>query len=141
MLVRLLYASRAASPLTEPVVESILHLSRRNNARQGITGLLCFSDDLFIQILEGGRDAVCELYNAIVRDPRHHQVRILLYEEIPERRFGGWTMGQVNTKKISPSLLLKYAEGPGLDPFACSGRASIALLEELTAAGLVSSHA
>jgi len=141
MLVRLLYASRAELPLTEAVIESILQQSRRNNARQGITGLLCFSDDLFIQILEGGRDAVCELYNAIVRDPRHRQVRILLYEEIPERRFGGWTMGQVNIKKISPSLLLKYAERPELDPFACSGRASIALLEELTAAGLVASHA
>ena len=141
MLVRLLYASRAELPLTEDVIESILQQSRRNNAGQGITGLLCFSDDLFIQILEGGRDAVCELYNAIVRDPRHRQVRILLYEEIPERRFGGWTMGQVNIKKISPSLLLKYAERPELDPFACSGRASIALLEELTAAGLVASHA
>ncbi len=141
MLVRLLYASRAALPVSEAMIESILHQSRRNNAKHGITGVLCFSEDLFIQILEGGRDAVCELYNAIARDPRHRQVRILLYEEIPERRFGGWTMGQVNIKKISPSLLLKYAERAELDPFACSGRASIALLEELTAAGLVASHA
>jgi hypothetical protein len=141
MLVRLLYASRAALPVDESVIESILHQSRRNNVQHGITGLLCFSDDLFIQILEGGRDAVCELYNTVARDARHRQVRILLYEEIPERRFGGWTMGQVNIKKISPSLLLKYAERPVLDPFACSGRASIALLEELTSAGLVTSHA
>ena len=140
MLVRLLYASRAAVAISESVIESILHQSRTNNANQGITGLLCYSDDLFVQILEGGRDEVCELYNTIVRDPRHSHVRIMLFEEIPERRFGGWTMGQVNIKKISPSLLLKYAERPTLNPFACSGRASMALLEELTAAGLVASH-
>jgi hypothetical protein len=28
-----------------------------------------------MQVLEGGRDEVCELYNTIVRDERHHQVR------------------------------------------------------------------
>jgi len=140
MLVRLLYASRAAAALTDPVVDAILQQSRRNNARQGITGLLCFSNDLFMQILEGGRSEVCELFNAIVRDPRHAEVRILLYEEIAERRFGGWTMGQVNVKKISPSLLMKYGEKAELNPFACSGRASMALLEELITTGLVASH-
>ena len=137
MLVRLLYASRAAAALTDPLVDSILQQSRRNNARQGITGLLCFGNNLFMQILEGGRSEVCELFNAIVRDPRHVEVRILLYEEIAERRFGGWTMGQVNVKKISPSLLLKYGEKAELNPFACSGRASMALLEELIASSLV----
>jgi len=140
MLVRLLYASRAAAALTDQVVDAILQQSRRNNVRGGITGLLCFSNDLFMQILEGGRSEVCELFNTIVRDPRHAEVRILLYEEISERRFGGWTMGQVNIKKISPSLLLKYGEKPELNPFACSGRASMALLEELITTGLVASH-
>ena len=73
MLVRLLYASRAAVPLTTPIVDSIMEQSRENNPRQGITGLLCFSGDIFIQVLEGGRDAVCELFNTIVRDDRHRQ--------------------------------------------------------------------
>ena len=140
MLVRLLYASRAATALTDTVVDSILQQSRRNNARLGITGLLCFSSDLFMQILEGGRNEVCDLFNAIVRDARHVEVRILLYEEIAERRFGGWTMGKVNVKKISPAVLLKYGEKAELNPFACSGHASMALLEELITAGLVASH-
>ncbi len=140
MLVRLLYASRAAAPLTEGVIDSILDQSRRNNPALGVTGVLCFSEDVFIQILEGGREEVCDLFNAIVCDPRHGKVRILVYEEIPERRFGGWTMGQVNIKKISPSLLLKYGEKAELNPFAYSGRASMALLEELISAGLIASH-
>ena len=140
MLVRLLYASRAASPLTPAVLDSILEASRANNPAAGITGVLCFSDDLFIQVLEGGRDAVCDLYNTIVRDSRHAHVYILSYEEIRERRFGGWTMGQVNIAKVNPTLLLKYSERAELNPFSCSGQASMALLDELIATASVVSR-
>ena len=140
MLVRLLYASRAAVPLTTPIVDSIMEQSRENNPRQGITGLLCFSGDIFIQVLEGGRDAVCELFNTIVRDDRHLNVRILIYEEIAERRFGGWTMGQVNIAKVNPSLLLKHSEKAELNPFGCSGHPSMALLDELVATAAVVSR-
>ena len=140
MLVRLLYASRAASPLTPAVLDSILEASRANNPAAGITGVLCFSDDLFIQVLEGGRDEVCGLYNTIVRDNRHAHVCILSYEEIRERRFGGWTMGQVNIAKVNPTLLLKYSERAELNPFSCSGQASMALLDELIATASVVSR-
>ena len=137
MLVRLLYASRPATPLSAAILDEILAQSRINNPEQGITGILCFSDNIFIQVLEGGRDEVCETYNKIVRDNRHREVRILTYDEISERRFGGWTMGQVNIAKVNPSLLLKYSEKPSLNPFSCSGLASMSLLEELIAAALV----
>jgi hypothetical protein len=137
MLVRLLYASRPASPLTASIIDTILAQSQDGNQAKGITGILCYSDELFLQALEGGRDEVCELFNAIVRDDRHKHVRILSYEEIPERRFGGWTMGQVNIARVNPSLLLKYSVKATLDPFSCSGRASMALLDELIATASV----
>ena len=137
MLVRLLYASNPAKQLDNGIVDSILETSRKNNPARGITGLLCFGEGLFMQVLEGGRDEVCELYNAIVRDARHANVRLLSYEEIPERRFGSWTMGQVNIAKVNPALLLKYAEKAVLNPFTSSGRASMALLEELIATASV----
>ena len=136
MLVRLLYASRAVDTSAQ-AIEAILTQSRQHNPGSGITGVLCYSDDVFIQVLEGGRDEVCELYNTIVRDGRHREVRILSFEEIRERRFGHWTMGQVNLAKVNPSLLLKYAELPLLNPFNCSGKASLALLDELLATAAV----
>ena len=77
------------------------------------------------------------LFNTIVRDTRNIGVRLLSYEEIGERRFGGWTMGQVNIAKVNPSLLLKYATKATLDPFNCSGHASMALLNELIATAAV----
>ncbi len=140
MLVRCLYASRAAAPLVPSVVDSILEQSRKNNPRQGITGMLCFVDDIFIQVIEGGRDEVCELFNAIVRDDRNLNVRILIYEEISERKFGSWTMGQVNIAKLNPALLLKYSEKAVLNPFACSGHATMALLDELVATASIVSR-
>lgn len=132
MLVRLLYASRAPG-LTPDAIDDILARSRAHNPALGITGILCHGGEVFMQVLEGGRTAVNDLYAQIVRDPRHQQVTLLHYEEISERRFSGWTMGQVNLGRLNPSVVLKYSERPELDPFATSGAASMALLLELMA--------
>jgi hypothetical protein len=73
------------------------------------------------------------LYNQIVADERHQDVVLLHYEEIAQRHFSGWTMGQVNLSKLNTSIVLKYSERPELDPYAVSGKVSMALLEELMA--------
>jgi len=131
-LVRLLYASRAIDPASAAIDEILLQ-SRQGNPSSGITGILCYGGGIFLQAIEGGRNAVSELYGHIQRDPRHKDVVLLHYEEISERRFSGWTMGQVNMSKINASILLKYAEKPELDPYSVSGKVSLALLEELMA--------
>jgi hypothetical protein len=77
--------------------------------------------------------AVSDLYGHIQKDPRHKDVVLLHYEEISERRFGGWTMGQVNVERINTNILLKYAERAELDPYTVSGTVSLALLQELMA--------
>ena len=51
---------------------------------------------------------VSDLYGHIQRDPRHKDVMLLAYEEISERRFGGWTMGQVHLTKVHQATLLRY---------------------------------
>ena len=136
MLVRLLYCSRAVDP-SPAAIESILAQSRQHNPTTGITGILCYGGDIFLQAIEGGRMAVSELYGHIQKDPRHKDVALLHYEEITERRFGGWTMGQVNISKVNQSILLKYAERPELDPYSVSGRVSLALLEDLMATAAI----
>ena len=133
MLVRCLYASRAAGPIVAATIDSILGQSRSHNSATGITGILCFSGDTFIQVLEGGRDEVSELYNSIVRDDRHTNVRLLAFEEIGVRKFNSWTMGQVDLTTVNPGMLLRYQERAVLNPFTCSGRATMALLDELVA--------
>ncbi|MSQ75353.1 MAG: BLUF domain-containing protein [Rhodoferax sp.] len=132
MLVRLLYASRAID--TSPgAIDAILTQSRLHNPESGITGILCYGGGIFLQAIEGGRMSISALYGQIQRDVRHADVVLLHYEEISERLFGGWTMGQVDTSRINASILLKYAEKPELDPYSVSGKVSLALLEELMA--------
>ena len=131
MLVRLLYVSRAQSPEVANTTQSILDSARKYNIANGITGILCFGGGLYLQAVEGGRTQVNELYGHIVRDPRHRDVVLLDYQEISERRFGGWTMGQVNLAKLNTSIVLKYSEKRELDPYSVSGTVSLALLEEL----------
>ncbi len=132
MLVRLLYASRAVD--TSPgAIEDILAQARQHNPTCGITGILCYGGGIFLQAIEGGRMAVSDLFGHIQKDVRHKDVALLHYEEISERRFGGWTMGQVNLNKLNHSILLKYSERAELDPYSVSGLVSLALLEELMA--------
>ncbi|MCY7387955.1 MAG: BLUF domain-containing protein [Burkholderiales bacterium] len=133
MLVRLLYASRAADNVSQEELLKILSQSKANNPGSGITGVLCSSGRIFLQVLEGGRMQVNALYNQIAGDPRHKDVVILSYEEINERKFSGWSMGLVNLERINPSLLLKYSECATLDPYCVSGKASMALFDELMA--------
>ncbi len=136
MLVRLLYVSRSVASAPDDT-ESILAASRRNNPPVGITGILCYGDGIYLQAIEGGRDQVNRLFSRISRDARHEHVELLHYEEITERRFGGWTMGQVNLAKVNASIVLKYSALPELDPYTVSGAISLALLEELMASACI----
>jgi hypothetical protein len=137
MLVRLMYASRAVPAVDQEELQAILKKSKANNQKSGITGALCFSDGLFIQLLEGGRSAVNKLYNRIAGDARHTDVVLLAYGEIDERRFAGWSMGQVSMQRLNPALLLKYSECARLDPYAVSGKVSLALFDELVATAAI----
>ena len=133
MLVRLMYASRAAAQVDQDALVVILRQCKANNPARGITGLLCCSGGIFIQALEGGRVAVNQLYNRIAADPRHSDVALLSYQEIGERRFAGWAMGQVNLSRLNPALLLKYSASAELDPYSVSGAVSLAMFDELVA--------
>jgi hypothetical protein len=134
-----MYASRPVPTVDQEQLVAILRKSKANNPANGITGVLCLclNERIFMQVLEGGRTAVNRLYHRIAQDPRHTDVELLSYEEIGERRFAGWSMGQVNMSRLNPALLLKYSEKPTLDPYAVSGTVSMALFDELVATAAI----
>ena len=139
MLVRLMYASRASARLDNEELAAILRHSRANNAREGLTGALCLcpSGRLFIQVIEGGRNAVSKRYNRIAADARHADVTLLQFDEIGERRFSGWAMGQVNMARLNPALIMKYSELGNLDPWSVPGAATAALFDEMIATAAI----
>lgn len=137
MLVRLMYVSRAADSVNQNELVAILKKSKANNVNVGVTGVLCFSAGIFLQVLEGGRSAVSALYNKIANDPRHHDVVLLSYEEVNERNFAGWSMGRANLARLNPSLVMKYSETALLNPYAVSGKMSMALFNEMVASAAI----
>lgn len=98
MLVRLIYTSISSSTMQPDDMQSLLIAARKNNARDDITGILCYGNNRFIQYVEGERPAINRLYEKLVQDSRHNKLVILSYEDIRSRMFDNWSMGFVNLK-------------------------------------------
>ena len=92
-MIRLVYSSSARAGLTARDLEQILLSARTRNTTHKVTGMLLYRDGVFLQLLEGRRDNVHDIYNLIGRDRRHHHLINLLEETITERDFPSWTMG------------------------------------------------
>ena len=93
-LFQLLYQSRALVPFEPADLLALLRQSRAHNRAHGITGLLLLTPDgRFVQLLEGPREAVRELYyHRIVPDPRHFSCNIISEGPCLERCFADWHM-------------------------------------------------
>ena len=87
------YFSSAIQSTTEQVVLDIVHFSRENNARLGITGVLLYINGRIVQVLEGQQQAVEQLYQRIQADPRHTDIRTIISQPIGQRLFDQWYMG------------------------------------------------
>jgi hypothetical protein len=92
-LLSIVYSSTAAHPYDDEDLGALLALSRDNNAKYGLTGMLLYRRGRFLQVLEGPEDMVRRRMSIIAADPEHTDVRILLQETTDERQFPDWTMG------------------------------------------------
>lgn len=99
LLYRLIYLSSAARHLTQADLEQILTAVRRNNSSAGVSGLLLYHDDIFLQVLEGPEDKVLACIERIKADPRHHQLIEVFSAPVKERICSEWNMGYVSWKK------------------------------------------
>ncbi len=111
---RVLYCSRnlipGASEAVAADIRSILAASRRNNARDGITGGLLFSRGCFAQVLEGPLDAVEGAFERIQCDGRHGDVTVLQSEPIAARDFPDWSMAFAGPDAASPLMGARVAD-------------------------------
>ena len=130
MQVRLLYVSSAVGPQTTTVTGSILKSAQAHNKMNGITGVLCQGEGLFLQVLEGERSKVNQLYARILADQRHKDVELLVFEEISARRFGDWSMAHVELSKLDPMIKMKH---PEFDPYSAAGALVMRQVDEMIA--------
>lgn len=110
-LYSLIYVSIASGDFSDEQLVDILQISRANNTRDDITGMLLYKDRRFMQLLEGPETAVCATYGRIARDVRHRDAAILLEGPTTERDFVDWSMGfQALNGEAARSI-------PGFSPF------------------------
>lgn len=89
---QLVYISTAVPGLTPADVDAILAASRRNNRRDGISGLLVHDGKRFLQVLEGTAPLVNAAFIRIKADSRHRAAVMLSARDVDGRQFGEWDM-------------------------------------------------
>lgn len=106
-LFQLTYISTAREDVGVVECESILEAARSRNADRGVTGLLLYNGKRFLQVLEGGEQAVRDIYALIEQDPRHHALVVVGEGATPEREFSGWAMAFDDGTDDSSSMATK----------------------------------
>ncbi len=106
-LKQLIYFSKLSDIKMEQDIGKILESCVRHNKENGITGMLLYATGNFLQVLEGGKQAVDETMSRIFADPRHYDVKILIEEPIAERHFSQWNMGY---QHLSEDYLRDFSE-------------------------------
>ena len=116
----ILYMSTATILVTEEDLQQMLRQYRRNNQRDLITGLLLYSGEYYIQLIEGVAEALQQLFAKIQKDPLHQNIIKLADGEIDQRLFSDWSMGFQVVSKAAFSGLQGYIN-PVQPDFLSSG--------------------
>ncbi len=108
----LFYCSYAAPEIRNEDILDILEVSRRNNEQLGITGILLYwkKTNEFLQVLEGERQVIFDLYEIILKDPRHSLLKLVYHGEIQERGFKNWSMAFKDLKEVDTSQLDGFSD-------------------------------
>lgn len=138
-LQRLIYISETDNPTTD-VIQEIERQSVKNNSKVNITGILLFNADCYVQVLEGGRAAVSDLFNKIHNDSRHKRLEMVECSKIPHRSYAQWAMKFVPLSMAGRELIMKYSPKDYLDPYEMEGRKLIHFCEEMAALDIENHH-
>jgi len=134
MLIRIIYVSSAVGPQTGTMTNAILKKARAWNQANGVTGVLCQGQGVFLQAIEGERKTVTQLYSRICADQRHTNVEILHCESILKRRYESWSMALVSLSDIDPTTKIEW---PEFDPYSITGMLVMTRIDDLLASGSI----
>ncbi len=110
----LVYTSHATNPFTEMSLLQLLDQSRVFNKQHDISGILLYLQGKFIQVLEGDKQEVNDLYARIEKDRRHKKVTRVIEGNAPDRIFKGWSMG---FKRLTHDEFKKLSGYQDMDAF------------------------
>lgn len=88
----IVYLSQATAPFGEAQLQLLLARARALNAAHGITGVLLYGNEQFLQVLEGEKAAVHARYARIQQDARHRDIITFADKKVDARSFSAWHM-------------------------------------------------
>jgi len=104
----LVYTSHQRFPLKRHDLRQILDQASHFNQLHQVTGMLIYRNGSFIQVLEGPRDRIQQLYSNISADIRHHQIQLVIQDQAERRYFADWSMGFCDLASDSDRELTAY---------------------------------
>ncbi len=136
MITQLVYTSKCQMQ-GEPTdiafgIKAIADISRRNNARVGITGTMTVQDGIFAQVLEGPGDAIETVLERLGRDRRHSDMVVHAKWRDRERVFSRWSMALVGAQGSSLVRIAPADLTHGLSLRVMTGDGILKLLEQLS---------
>lgn len=111
----IIYVSLAQHAMAPRELTDLLAQSRAHNTAHGITGLLLYHRQEFMQLLEGEEADIRALFDAICDDPRHQQIHQIWEGPLARRNFSGWGMGFAAPNDAA------LRERPGYEPLLGQG--------------------
>lgn len=105
--IQLIYRSFKTKPLADSELKNLLINAISHNASYNISGLLLHDKECFVQVLEGKINAIYDLMDRIIMDPRHHKIVILQRKQISKRQFLYWSMQGISLPFYYKTLCLK----------------------------------
>ncbi|MCC6756140.1 MAG: BLUF domain-containing protein [Solirubrobacterales bacterium] len=104
VLRQLAFASRARPGLRSSDTSAIIGACRASNASAGITGVLLYSGESFLQLVEGPDAALSALWRELAVDARQRQLVSLHDAGIASRAFADWRAGYVAEVVLAPAV-------------------------------------
>lgn len=98
------YLSASHELMSAPALADILAVSRRNNGRDGLSGMLLYQDGVFVQYIEGPLEPLTATKDRILLDPRHTNVIRMTEGPANARLFPDWSMGFQDADRIGEHL-------------------------------------
>ena len=92
------------------VVSDILKSSTLNNSRLNVTGILFYKDGTFIQLIEGAKEVIKNLYKKISLDSRHEHLQIFWEGNSSQRSFPNWSMSLKDINELDSELQEEFKE-------------------------------
>jgi len=132
ILMSMTYASRANPNVSAKDFNEILQQAQINNAANGITGMLTFNKDYFLQTVEGPRAQINRLLYSLIADQRHHDLQVIETRELTHRLWSEWSMNYASPTEKNAAIYLKYSTTVDFNPYLLSAKSAQDLMTELS---------